>query len=137
MVQVARIWHTKLTFYKPLSVLVNGTLSSSFSTYSAKRVGTHSGTFHSDEALACFMLRLSKHFSGAEIVRTRDSKLLESVDAVVDVGGTYDPIRHRYDHHQREFDQVFGYGFSTKLSSAGLVYKVFVQYSLTECFRYR
>ena len=29
----------------------------------------------------------------------------------------------RYDHHQRGFDEVFGHGFATKLSSAGLVYK--------------
>ncbi|WJX34298.1 hypothetical protein P8452_22424 [Trifolium repens] len=119
MVKVAKMWNrTFLTSF-------HGILSSSFCTSSAKRVGTHSGTFHCDEALACFMLRLSKHFSGADIVRTRDSNLLESLDAVVDVGGTYDPIRHRYDHHQKDFDQVFGYGFATKLSSAGLVYKHF------------
>lgn len=29
----------------------------------------------------------------------------------------------RYDHHQRGFDECFGHGFTTKLSSAGLVYK--------------
>lgn len=29
----------------------------------------------------------------------------------------------RYDHHQRGFSEVFGHGFVTKLSSAGLVYK--------------
>jgi hypothetical protein len=129
MVKVAKMWNrTFLTSF-------HGILSSSFCTSSAKRVGTHSGTFHCDEALACFMLRLSKHFSGADIVRTRDSNLLESLDAVVDVGGTYDPIRHRYDHHQKDFDQVFGYGFVTKLSSAGLVYKVFLPFSFAHCFR--
>ncbi|CAN1812851.1 MYG1 exonuclease [Linum perenne] len=88
-----------------------------------KRVGTHNGTFHCDEALACFMIRLTHNFSDAEIVRTRDPKLLETLDAVVDVGGVYDPGADRYDHHQKGFDQVFGNGFSTKLSSAGLVYK--------------
>ncbi len=31
----------------------------------------------------------------------------------------------RFDHHQREFADVFGHGFSTRLSSAGLVYKHF------------
>lgn len=36
------------------------------------RVGTHDGTFHCDEALACFLLRLTHKFSGALIVRTRD-----------------------------------------------------------------
>jgi len=43
---------------------------------------------------------------------------------VLDVGGVYDPSRHRYDHHQKGFSEVFGHGFNTKLSSAGLVYKV-------------
>jgi uncharacterized UPF0160 family protein len=33
----------------------------------------------------------------------------------------------RYDHHQRGFTEVFGHGFNTKLSSAGLVYKHFGQ----------
>ena len=48
----------------------------------------------------------------------------KSCDIVVDVGAVYDPVTHRYDHHQREFTGVFD-GFSTKLSSAGLVYKHF------------
>ncbi|KAJ1378767.1 Metal-dependent protein hydrolase [Sesbania bispinosa] len=119
MVKLPGLWQ------KRLLVLGHGIQAPSFSTHVAKRVGTHSGTFHCDEALACFMLRLSKHFSGADIVRTRDWKLLKSMDAVVDVGGVYDPLQHRYDHHQRNFNQVFGYGFTTKLSSAGLVYKHF------------
>ncbi|KAF7830754.1 UPF0160 protein MYG1, mitochondrial-like isoform X1 [Senna tora] len=98
--------------------------SSAFSTLSStKRVGTHNGTFHCDEALACSMLRLTKDFSGAHIVRTRDPQVLDSLDAVVDVGGVYDPSRHRYDHHQHGFTEVLGHGFTTKLSSAGLVYK--------------
>lgn len=90
-----------------------------------KRVGTHSGSFHCDEALGCFMIRLTNKFSDAEIVRTRDPQVLEGLDAVLDVGGVYDPSRDRYDHHQKGFEEVFGHGFSTKLSSAGLVYKHF------------
>ena len=43
---------------------------------------------------------------------------------MLDVGGVYDPDRDRYDHHQKGFEEVFGHGFNTKLSSAGLVYKV-------------
>ncbi len=35
------------------------------------------------------------------IFRTRDQKILDTCDVVVDVGGVYDPERHRYDHHQR------------------------------------
>ncbi len=46
---------------------------------------------------------------------------------MVDVGGEFDPSRHRYDHHQRGFDHsvstlVPGKRWTTKLSSAGLVY---------------
>lgn len=51
-------------------------------------------------------------------------QVLEGLDAVLDVGGVYDPNRDRYDHHQKGFQEVFGHGFATKLSSAGLVYKV-------------
>ena len=35
------------------------------------------------------------------------------------------PATHRYDHHQKEFQDGFGHGFTTRLSSAGLVYKHF------------
>ncbi|KAL0372912.1 UNVERIFIED_CONTAM: hypothetical protein Scaly_0972800 [Sesamum calycinum] len=90
-----------------------------------KRVGTHNGSFHCDEALGCFMIRLTEKFSGAHIVRTRDPQVLETLDAVLDVGGVYDASRDRYDHHQKGFEEVFGHGFNTKLSSAGLVYKHF------------
>jgi hypothetical protein len=57
----------------------------------APRVGTHSGTFHADEALGCFLLRQTARFAGAEIVRSRDPAVLEPLDAVIDVGGVYDP----------------------------------------------
>eukprot|EP01018_Ginkgo_biloba_P021153 Gb_01815 [translate_table: standard] len=88
-----------------------------------KRVGTHNGTFHCDEALACYMIRLTQKFNNAEIIRSRDSKVLDTLDAVLDVGGIYNPEKDRYDHHQKGFDHDFGHGFKTKLSSAGLVYK--------------
>uniref|UniRef100_A0A8C0TCG8 Uncharacterized protein n=1 Tax=Canis lupus familiaris TaxID=9615 RepID=A0A8C0TCG8_CANLF len=63
----------------------------------------------------------------AEIVRTRDPEKLAACDVVVDVGGEYDPQRHRYDHHQRSFTETMsslspGKRWQTKLSSAGLVY---------------
>ncbi|KAH7686885.1 Metal-dependent protein hydrolase protein [Dioscorea alata] len=69
------------------------------------------------------MIRLTSKFSGAEIVRTRDPQLLDTLDAVLDVGGVYDSSQDRYDHHQKGFDEVFGHGFNSKLSSAGLIYK--------------
>lgn len=89
----------------------------------SKTIGTHSGTFHCDEALGCFLLQQTAVFSGADIVRTRDPDVLKGLDVVIDVGGVYDPQTNRFDHHQKGFDEVFGHGFQTKLSSAGLVYK--------------
>ncbi|KAL1767658.1 UPF0160 protein MYG1, mitochondrial [Sigmodon hispidus] len=91
------------------------------------RIGTHNGTFHCDEALACALLRLLPEYRDAEIVRTRDPEKLASCDIVVDVGGEYNPQRHRYDHHQRTFTETMsslcpGKPWQTKLSSAGLVY---------------
>jgi uncharacterized UPF0160 family protein len=47
------------------------------------------------------------------------------MDAVVDVGGTYEPEKMRFDHHQRGFEETFDSSHKTKLSSAGLVYKHF------------
>lgn len=88
-----------------------------------KRIGTHSGAFHCDEALACFMLRLHPQFRDFEIVRTRDPKVLASLPIVVDVGGVYDFPNGRLDHHQRGFTETLSSAHSIKLSSAGLVYK--------------
>ncbi|KAK3994661.1 metal-dependent protein hydrolase [Cladorrhinum sp. PSN332] len=88
-------------------------------------IGTHNGHFHADEALAVYMLR--KHiptYSAAKLVRTRDPKLLDECDIVVDVGGEYDAAKNRYDHHQRTFNTTFP-NRETKLSSAGLVYMHF------------
>ncbi|KAL3162614.1 hypothetical protein ABBQ38_008661 [Trebouxia sp. C0009 RCD-2024] len=104
------------------------TVSSPSNTKSKRKmvqIGTHNGTFHCDEALGCFMLQKTERFGDAEVVRTRDQDLLKDLDIVIDVGGVYDPKSERYDHHQRGFTEVFGHGFVTKLSSAGLVYKHF------------
>ena len=84
-------------------------------------VNTYSGTFHADEALAVSMLRLLPAYAHSSLLRSRDPSRLSSCDVVVDVGGEYEPARHRYDHHQRSFDTSFPHR-STKLSSAGLVW---------------
>ncbi|KAJ6610020.1 metal-dependent protein hydrolase [Mycena sp. CBHHK59/15] len=90
-----------------------------------KVIGTHNGTFHCDEALAVFLLRQTATYRDSEVKRSRDPAVLETCDIVVDVGAVYDEARQLFDHHQRGFTEVFGYGFETKLSSAGLVYKHF------------
>jgi uncharacterized UPF0160 family protein len=64
------------------------------------KIGTHDGSFHCDEALACAMLKnYTKKFKNASIIRTRDPQKLAECDIVVDVGGKYDPPR-LLDHHQ-------------------------------------
>ncbi|XP_042505471.1 MYG1 protein C694.04c-like [Macadamia integrifolia] len=117
----------KCSILPPLMATLNNSRVFAFSTgpsiTTTKRVGTHNGTFHCDEALGCFLIRLSDKFAGAEIVRTRDPEVLDTLDVVLDVGGVYDSGRDRYDHHQRGFGEVLGHGFTAKLSSAGLVYK--------------
>jgi len=90
-----------------------------------KRIGTHNGTFHCDEVLACSMLHHTKEFKGAEIIRSRDPAVLNPLDCLVDVGSVYDPAKHRYDHHQAEFYHTLDEHNTIKLSSAGLIYKHF------------
>ncbi|KAI0735190.1 GAMM1 protein [Earliella scabrosa] len=92
---------------------------------STKVIGTHNGTFHCDEALAVFLLKRTIAYADAGLKRSRDPAILNTCDIVVDVGGVYDETTQRFDHHQRGFTEVFGHGFDTKLSSAGLVYKHF------------
>lgn len=117
------------------SVNFNSTFNSisrklSFARMSEKmKIGTHDSTFHCDEALACFLLKLLPRYKDAEIVRSRDNNILSTCDIVVDVGGVYDPNKHKYDHHMRDFTETFATvlnetaaGFDAKLSSAGLIY---------------
>jgi hypothetical protein len=58
----------RLRVYSSASADGNGTGS-------GKRVGTHNGSFHCDEALGCFLIRLTSQFAGADVVRTRDSQV--------------------------------------------------------------
>jgi len=69
------------------------------------------------------MLKLTDDFKDAAIVRSRDPKIWETCDILVDVGAVYNPSKLRFDHHQRGFDTTFSEEHKTKLSSAGLVYK--------------
>ncbi|CAN8009857.1 unnamed protein product, partial [Ixodes pacificus] len=95
-----------------------------------KTIGTHNGSFHCDEALACFLLKQLPAYEDANIVRSRDSAVLSTCDIVVDVGGVYDPATNRFDHHQRTFSETMhslneSKKWTTKLSSAGLIYAHF------------
>ncbi|CAL9738351.1 hypothetical protein MOSE0_N09274 [Monosporozyma servazzii] len=91
---------------------------------SPKQICTHSGSFHADESLAVYMLRLLPEYKDAKVVRSRNPEDWEASDIVVDVSAQYDGVR-LFDHHQREFMETFSPEYKTKLSSAGLVYKHF------------
>lgn len=74
--------------------------------------GTHSGSFHADDVLAFALVRQFEDPS-ADVVRTRDSAVLDACDVVFDVGGRFDPATARFDHHQNDY--------TGPLSSAGMV----------------
>jgi len=87
---------------------------------------THHGTFHADEAMACAMLKCLPDYAAVPILRTRNTAEINQATVVVDVGGTYDATKHRYDHHQKTFEDTFSSDYAgIKLSSAGLVFKHF------------
>ncbi|EDW59422.2 MYG1 protein C27H6.8 [Drosophila virilis] len=93
-------------------------------------IGTHNGTFHCDEVVACFMLKQLPEYENAEIFRSRDEKALrEKCDIIVDVGSIFDHEKKWYDHHQLTFKETFSTvlpeladEFDIRLSSAGLIY---------------
>ncbi|XP_037821385.1 MYG1 protein isoform X2 [Lucilia sericata] len=93
-------------------------------------IGTHSGTFHCDEVLACFMLKQLPEYENAKILRSRnDAELHEHCDIIVDVGGEFDHEKKLYDHHQKTFQETMsslrpelGDQYKIRLSSAGLVF---------------
>jgi uncharacterized UPF0160 family protein len=94
-----------------------------------KRIATHSGSFHADDVFGVAVL--AAVFPAHELVRTRDADEIARADFAVDVGGTWDAARGRFDHHQRGFDgtRVRQEGGATVpaegYASAGLVWKEF------------
>ncbi|CCD24259.1 Myg1p NDAI_0C06000 [Naumovozyma dairenensis CBS 421] len=90
----------------------------------AKQICTHSGSFHADDALAVYLLRLLPEYKDAKVIRSRNPEDWDASDIVVDVGAKYDSVKF-FDHHQRGFDETFSDKYKTKLSSAGLVFKHF------------
>src|SRR3989344_3712170 len=86
-----------------------------------KTIITHNGSFHSDEVFGCAVLSIL--FPKAKIIRTRDEKIIEKGDIVIDVGGIYNPKKMRFDHHQKG-----GAGIrkdSIPYASFGLIWKTF------------
>ncbi len=60
---------------------------------------THNGTFHSDDVFATATLSILLD-GNIEVIRTRDPEMFKKGDFVYDVGGEYDPVQNRFDHHQ-------------------------------------
>lgn len=86
---------------------------------------THNGKFHMDDIFACATLQLvlDKQSVDYKVIRTRDTVLIDKGNYVFDVGGIYDPSKHRYDHHQPEGAGVrFN---SIPYASFGLIWKHF------------
>ncbi|RME30039.1 MYG1 family protein [Candidatus Parcubacteria bacterium] len=64
----------------------------------------HSGRMHADDVFAAAIVRLAARGEGktVRVDRSRNPSVWEAADIVADVGGAYDPMRHRFDHHQPE-----------------------------------
>lgn len=86
------------------------------------KIVTHDSRFHADDVFAVATLDLV--FNGKiKVTRTRDQKLIEAADIVLDVGGVYDADKNRFDHHQKEGAGVRENGIP--YASFGLIWKHF------------
>ena len=65
-----------------------------------KTIVTHNGSFHSDDVFAVATLQLVYGVDSVTVTRTRDEAVIAVADIVVDVGGVYDVVANRFDHHQ-------------------------------------
>ena len=90
-------------------------------------IQTHDKRFHVDDVASISLL--SSYYNNKDtkihLVRSRNQELMKTSEILVDVGSVYDPTTHRYDHHQKECDEVFGDGFTVQLSSVGMIWKHF------------
>ena len=64
-----------------------------------KTIATHNGNFHADDVFS--IAAFKSIFPSFKLIRTRDLELIAKADIVIDVGGEYDPVTDRFDHHQR------------------------------------
>jgi uncharacterized UPF0160 family protein len=80
---------------------------------------THSGQFHADEVTAYTILK--SLLVDVTLTRTRDKTI--TGDIFIDVGGVYDVVNKRFDHHQHDCNATFSTDTQIPLSSAGMIYK--------------
>lgn len=101
-----------------------------------EKIVTHNGLFHFDELKAIAILK--KIYPEAEIVRTRDKKILEEAELnpkviTVDVGEKYDMGKDSYDHHQKDFIKKRE-SSGIKYASAGLIWENYGHQYLQKLF---
>jgi uncharacterized UPF0160 family protein len=85
-------------------------------------IGTHSGPFHLDDAVAVAIMDL-RSSGPITVKRTRDENILAGCDIRIDVGGKYNPSTETYDHHQKGGAGKRENG--VPYASAGLIWKDF------------
>ncbi len=86
-------------------------------------VVTHSSKFHTDDIFAIATLNILLGEENITLIRSRDMKIIEQGDYVVDVGQIYDESNNRFDHHQTEGAGKRANG--VPYASFGLVWKRF------------
>jgi len=84
------------------------------------KIATHNGIFHADEISAIALIKLYIN-PNVEVIRTRNSELIESANIAIDVSGKYDGVRYFDHHHFTEDHEMYG------LSSAGLILKSIIE----------
>ena len=85
------------------------------------KIITHNGQFHADEVVAFTILNYI--FDECTLERSRDQKLIDDSDIVIDIGKIYDPENNRFDHHQENCNELFYEKSNIPMSSVGMVYK--------------
>ncbi|KAL4567443.1 hypothetical protein LXL04_023027 [Taraxacum kok-saghyz] len=108
----------------PNSIAINSTISRlAFSTASAsprKRVGTHNGTFHCDEALGCFMVSLTSKFHGAQFIRIRNlEKVLDSFFSKTLICSTHRHLYHQCRLHNSRYWRLLSAASSSTSETKG------------------
>jgi len=90
-----------------------------------KTLVTHNGAIHADDlfAAAALSLYLDSKGESSKVIRSRDKESIEAADYVFDVGGIYDPIKNRFDHHQKTGPGKRDNG--VPFASFGLIWKHF------------
>jgi uncharacterized UPF0160 family protein len=84
------------------------------------KVAVHDGIFHSDDVFSVAILSLYLN-KPLEIFRTRDSKVFEKMDYLLDVGREYNPAKNKFDHHQENWSEKRTNGIP--YATSGLMWK--------------